>query len=585
MSNYTLLKIGKSEFKRIDYKNGYISLANFFYRNNNKILDINDIKDQWENEYIYINKNPKKLKQGISRIKSMCHNFGLGKLQKNNNDYKVISSEFSHALFSDEIREEYNNDKFFGLEFEDFWFLQLIIKMKSDKKSILSRLLKNMIADNNLSGSFDNSIFLSCEYVKFINDQIKNKEYKKLLELKSSNSEENRNEKKDKYVQLFIMKIIEYIEYRNNHLIEDISNLLYEMIVDDILPDGFYEMFFYDLSNKIINKREFKKNYKENKTLIFEYIKNGFNDLYSLFAKRIIYGSSNSYMHINKNTLNSLPIIFNVTNSKYEINKPFFNLIKSIINRCDELSLMIEEKFYTTSDMLKILNIENIELDLRDLENKIQIIYSTKNMISLLNDIKDTMNIHGKLNKKEICGVLKKYVHFPNIIDENYLSLYFEYIISLSFLSKYNSNFTISDVKRSLNTKLGSNIEPIWHAQGEKNNKSGADAIIVLKNQMILVEPTIQTENIFKMEYESSVRHLKSIVNEKDKRFNSIVQEIKKNKHWINSYIVSIVYEKRIDNYIKQFNVNSYELEGIEYKNTSIIYFDIIKMIEFLSSN
>lgn len=515
----------------------------------------------------------------------MCNNFGLGKLKKNNDEYKVICSEFSNVLFNDEIREEYNKNKFLSLEFEDFWFLQLILKMKSDKKSILSRLLKNMISKNNLSGSFDKSIFLSCEYTKFIDEKIKNKEYEKLLVLKSSNSEENKNEKKEKYVKLLIMKIIDYIENRNNNIIYDISTLLYEMIVDEILPDGFYEMFFYDLNKKIISKSEFKKSYKENKLLIFRYIKNAFNDLYNLFAKRIIYGSSSSYMHINKNTLNSLPIIFDISDSKYKINEPFFYLIKAIIDSCDELSLMEEEKFYTTNDMLKILNIKNIELDLHGLENKIQKIYSTKNMINLLNDIRETMITNNKVNKKEICNVLKKYVHFSNIIDENYLPLYFEYIISLSFLSKYNNNFTISDVKKSLNTKLGSNIEPIWHAQGEKNNKSGADAIIVLKNGIILVEPTIQTENIFKMEYDSSVRHLKSIVNEKDKRYNSIVQEIKKNKYWINSYIVSIVYEERIDNYIKNFNNKKHELEQIEYENASMIYFDIVKMIKFLSSN
>lgn len=189
MSSIPILKLGKSEYKRQkDSKNAYILLCDFLNKYDGSELTLEQIVNEWEvlgiytseqfNENCKVVKINKKVKSGISRLKSMIKLFGLGQIHKVNSKseiYSISASNFTKALYT----EDKKFSSFFSLNFYDFWFIQLQLKMRTeDNKIIISELLKNYIKDENDSWKITFWDFVSKDDIEIISKAIKNKDEK-----------------------------------------------------------------------------------------------------------------------------------------------------------------------------------------------------------------------------------------------------------------------------------------------------------------------------------------------------------------------------------------------------------------------
>ncbi len=583
----TLLKFGKSEFKRSDIKLAYMNLSYFFIENNNKELTLEQIISEWDRLSIYNSEHKSfdSYKNELSRIKSLCKYIGIGNIQKNlSNRYKIESTEFSQSLVCK--KEQYK--KFFGLEFEDFWFLQILIKMKNqNNRLILSEIINNFNEDNLFEHKIKWIDYLSKDDRDYINSIISARDKQKIYSLlipKSSST--NKNEIKEQNNKYIIEITLNYLtdcisleEYKENIISYLKSDYPFE------LAEGLDYMIFGEDISKI-------KKIQKNKIEASKYLTPILANKFDILLRRLVGGVISSYYWLNSSHFNSLSSIFSLVDNEFKVNEQYKDLIIKIIAAKDKISKLDIKKYYSCDELLEILDMNNKEIDKSDRITYLKKVYTNERMIDMFKKMVNNGVVkNNQLDKKKFVNIIGQYVHFKETLDTMSCPLYFEFLVCMSIAVKNNTNWDEEYIRNSLHTLLDTNLVPIRCASGSGSKRIGNDADIKINNNSILIiEPTIEINSQAKQEFEPCSRHLKEFAkNEiekmKDKNYRNICSEISSI-----IYITSCIIAPEINDSLKEYvdMYNCYNDNKKEQQNpfvrTKLETKNLQQLIEYLES-
>lgn len=469
-----LLKFGVSECKRTDIKNTYDSYAKFLKDNNNKILSEEEITKEFLELNIY---HIEKKEWKISREKSLIEKtLKIGQIiSQNNNKYLILSNEIS---------ENWNTESnFLGLSNSDFSFFQLIIKMrisdndkfKSNYHHILNFLVKN---DYKISSR----IILSNESFNMIKELIKNKnivELKKICLPCSGNG----NPKKLEMTKELINLYLEIVFGNKKEVLFKEKMNVYISQFNELPKKHYLRKLFYDKDNKIN----------------FE-----IDSLIDRVIERIIGGSWLDYQYLIRSHLNSILCLYSFFDDELKINDKFLPILKIIISNEKLLLNLKQEKYYSSNELLKYFEIDNINLITKN-EDIIKKYYNDNEINKILDAVEKDFSNNNNNQYKQIKKCISENNHLKGVISP---PTFFEFICSIIIIKMIFNN-SISNrneiIKKSLNTSLDSDLRPIRFAAGRR-----ADCVIEKDDYTIFIESTLQINGQMKMEFNSIVNHFKN---------------------------------------------------------------------------
>lgn len=499
-----LFKLGLSEHKRTDLIFSYISAAEAVHSFNN----MNWKKDKTEIQNILTDKGFFKNKEtiNIKREKNLlCKYLKIMNLNKNKNI--TLTSNANISSFS----KTYKQSDFFNFTWQEYWFLQTLLKFNSSNKVDLALILS--ISINKTSNSYNDYLIPNIEFAKSeLLKAVINKNIERIKSEINFKSGIKKNDTNYDFLSNLIKKIIdkfieEVIVNNNKFYSEKILSMLSTYLSYKKLPDGLLELFFGELKGN--KKTKIKKHLKDkNYQLINHYIPENGNQIVENILNRKIVGSYGSYKNLIFNHLNSLPgIDIDKITGNIVFKEDYKNLYYSIIKNVDNVENLSSSNFIYPEKLLEILNINNSIVLNNDHE-----FFEIWNKYFNQNEVRKILELNWT-DVKETNRYISKHHYLKGRMPSYVI---YEYAIGLAIFNYDNKeelkNRTLKDpwnkIKEYFGLNINSQLLPTGHAPGGK-----ADVIRNLSDNIELYEPTIQVYRQTGHELEGIKSHLIKIPN------------------------------------------------------------------------